>query len=311
MSSGRVPRDCPSTPMKYFRILRSRVAALSAYRRTHTPTHPHTYTLTLLLALSLAPVCAQDEAVPIDVRLAVDLARIDARKLRPADTQAAGAVLKERLTVLSAEPGGQVDARAPEDIRVRVTAPKLAPSQLRLFSRTGRLELRHLDDLQTALKPKGRYLLEVYTVQQKRVIRFRDQRSREIVSAEKFLSGSPLVASGEDLLPGSARVVGDTGFATVRIRLKQAGSRRLDRFGREPGRMLAIVLDGEILGLTAVSQKPEKRKDRKLDLDDAPSEVDIAAGFSTEAEARWLAVVLNSGPLPFPLTVTSPRLPAP
>jgi preprotein translocase subunit SecD len=66
---------------------------------------------------------------------------------------------------------------------------------------------------------------------------------------------------------------------------------------------------------TITPRRKGKDKDRKKDeaerekkAEPAGTEVDILGGYSTPEEAALLAGVLNSGVLPFPLTVRSQRV---
>jgi preprotein translocase subunit SecD len=257
------------------------------------------------LALTVAHASAQD-SFTTEVKLAVDRARTDVKKLRPTDTKTLEEVLKKRAPMLGAK-DGKVDVRSFDDIRVRVLADKVEPSQLRMLGRPGQLELRYLENVQTSLNPKARYYVDVLSIQDKTTIRFRDRETNLPVAAPEFVRRCPLILSNADLEPDSAKVVGSGLLMAVRVRFTPRATRRLEGFTGKPGRLLAVMLDGELLSINAVTRKVNsgKKGGQKGDSDVDLSELDLSGGFGTAEEAGYLALVLNSGPLPFPLTVVS------
>jgi preprotein translocase subunit SecD len=89
------------------------------------------------------------------------------------------------------------------------------------------------------------------------------------------------------------------------VQFTSRGAKRLRGFTGKPGRLLAITLDGELIGLHAVARavkKPAKGDEEEL------SQLDVAGGFGTEEEAGYLALVFNSGPLPCALRVLSNQI---
>lgn len=97
---------------------------------------------------------------------------------------------------------------------------------------------------------------------------------------------------GNELLSGAtARPDPSTGESEVLLTLQPAGLPRLaELLGSPAGRRVAIVVDGQVLGELRAQERA------------AIGELRIALAVRT-AEARALAAVLQSGPLPFPLVV--------
>ncbi len=270
----------------------------------------------LLLIPVLAPLAA---AAPepgaddtMEVRLAVDGARADLKRVRAADLETVAEILKKRLPILTVKEG-DVQAASPESIRARFPAELLTELQLRAFARQGHLEIRALDGVKTQLNGRGRYMLDDRTVQDlngaQTTLRFRDLETDRRLTAAEFLPRCPVLVGPEDLEPGAAQRVGQGLSLAVRVQFTRKAAIRLRRYTAQPGRLLAIVLDGEIVGLHVAARrvrKPGKGQDEEL------GQLDVVAGFGTEEEAGYLALALNSGPLPLPLKLlgSGPAAPA-
>lgn len=270
------------------------------------------------LMLLLAPVVtfAQGSA-QLDLKLGVDHTKVQADKVGKLDEAELEEILGRRVSTLSGKKG-RVKVVGVDEIRIRVPLEHLSDAQTQMLTRPGKLEFRSLDDVQTNLNPKGRYLINVLTIQGKATIRFQDRRRNQAVDTMKVVEKAPLLFSNEDLEPNSAAPM--VNGALVKARLTEPASRRLEEYLRKPGRMIAVVLDGELVsvnvGITTVTARRKgKGKDRKKEdeveekkPDAVGSEIDIPGGFSTPEEASLLAGVLNSGVLPFPLTVRSRKV---
>lgn len=261
------------------------------------------------LTAAVQPVLAQD-TVTWEIRLAVDPARAPRERPRSPDERAIVAVLEKRAVMLGI-PQGKVEFRSANDIRLRVNADRLNPAQLKMLVRPGRLEFRHLEDIRTSLNPRGRYFLEYSTIQDTTRLQFRDSRRDRPVPAAEFLARCPLIADQTDILPDSARRVEDSLRIAVRVLFTRGASKRLDRASGRVGRILAVALDDEIIGMDAVIAKPSRGRERgsKKEKPDDESQdvrqVDIAGAFTSDEEASYLAIVLNSGALPSPLKVVT------
>jgi preprotein translocase subunit SecD len=255
-------------------------------------------------SLGCGPVRAQS-GYSTELRLAVDPGAPEAKKVGRAEEKLMQPALEKRLPILAVT-GGRVEVRTADDILVRIPAEKVSEPQLRMFRRRGLLEFRNLDDVHTSLNPRGRYLLDLLRVQKTSVIRFQERETGRVHQAAEILRRSPLLLDNRDLIAGAARVVTQGHFA-VRVQVTREAGKRLERFTSKPGRLLAVALDGEIIGLHALTKdlgRGAEGEDGKKGLMD----LDITGGFTTEQEARFLATVFNSGPLPCPLTVVSSKL---
>jgi preprotein translocase subunit SecD len=242
----------------------------------------------------------------VEVRLGVDRTRTDIRKLRPADQKAIQEVLAKRLPILADRggKGGIVQVNSFDDILARVPVDKVGEPQLEMFGRRGVLEFRHLDDVQTTLNPDGRYLLDIISIQNKPQIRFRDRKTNQPVTAEAFIPRCPLVVSQADIAPDSARA-GEGSPPVVSIQFTDQGTKRLQGFASKPGRLLAMVLDSELLSINASVRKVRGKKKGSTE---EVGQMDITGACASPTEANYLAVVFNSGALPCPLTVRSTKL---
>jgi preprotein translocase subunit SecD len=241
-----------------------------------------------------------------EFRFGIDRTRAEARKLGRADERKLEQVLRRRLPIFAAN-GGEVEVRSLDEILVRAPIEeKVADGQIRMFVRPGVLEVRKLDDLQTSLNGDGRYNIEYREVQGVSSVRFRDRQKARAIPANEFLPRCPLLADNTDIVRDGVKVVGETALF-VRVALTQRAAERLAAFHRKVGRLMALSLDGELVGILGsapelLPNKKERPAGPGLDT------LDLAAGFSTADEAGYLAEVLNAGPLEVPLRLLSTRL---
>lgn len=279
----------------------------------------------LSIALSLAllavavtrPILAQGNAAT-ELKLGLDHTKVQADKVRKFDEAAVSDILERRIAALSGG-NGSVKVSGVDDIQVRVPLERVSATQAQMLTRPGKIEFRSLEDVQTNLNPDGRYLINVLAIQGKTTLRFQDRRSNnQPVDTKKVIDKARLLLSNDDLEPNGAQSLVNS--TLVRARLTEKASKRLEDYLRKPGRIIAVVLDGDVVainaGVSTVSPRRKgKSKDRKQDdageekkAEPAGSEVDIAGGVNSPEEAALLAGVLNSGVLPFPLTVRSQRV---
>lgn len=274
--------------------------------------------LTLLLLPTVAGVSAFAQGnAATELKLGLDHTKVRADKVRKPDEGALTEVLERRVSALSGG-SGTVKVSSVDEILVRVPLEKVTAAQAQMLTRPGKLEFRSLDDLQTNLNPDGRYRISVLTIQDKTTLRFQDRRNNRPVETVKVVEKSPLLFDNDDLEPNGATAI--VNAALVRARLTEKASKRLESFLKKPGRMIAVVLDGEVVAINAgistiMPRRKGKNKERKKDevepemqAEPAGTEVDILGGYSTPEEAALLAGVLNSGVLPFPLIVRSQRV---
>lgn len=291
-------------------------------------TLPIALALALLTVAVTRPILAQGSTA-VELKLGLDHTKVQADKVRKFDESAISEILERRIAAL---PGGSgsVKVAGVDDIQVRVPLvrdldptrpgePLLSEAQTQMLTRPGKIEFRSLEDVQTNLNPDGRYLINVLTVQGKTTLRFQDRQSNNRpVDTKRVVDKARLLLSNDDLEPNGAQSLVNS--TLVRARLTEKASKRLEDYLRKPGRIIAVVLDGEVVAInagvsTVTPRRKSKSKDRKQDeageekkAEPAGSEVDIAGGVNSPEEAALLAGVLNSGVLPFPLTVRSQRV---
>ncbi|MCC2672669.1 MAG: hypothetical protein K0Q72_5141 [Armatimonadetes bacterium] len=274
----------------------------------------------LALLTLVGGVLAQSEVI-MELKLGIDRTRVRADKVK-LDSKYLAEIL-ERRTAFLAEQGATVEVKGADEIHVRLPLEKLTPGQERLLTRTGHLEFRSLEDIHTNLNPDGRYMIDVLTVQGKQQLRFRDRNTNLPIDSKRLVAKAALLLDNDDLVAGGAQSVADG--AIVRAKLTEKAAKRLESFLKKPGRLVAVVLDEEIVAISAAvttipvkgQKKSKKKKDEAPPIpgqpDPAPpaesgGEVDIPGGFSGPEEAALLAGVLNAGELPFPLTIRSKQL---
>lgn len=264
---------------------------------------------TCVLAAALAGGAAAQDSFTHEIRLTLDRAKLKVGTAAKVDTKALEEALKKRLPILRAK-NGTVEVKNLEDIRIRVPVDRVDPSQLKMLVVPGQLELRHLEDVQTNLNPHGKYVLDVLSRSDGQdKIRFRERDGVKVIQPEEFFRRCPLIVSNEDLEPGDATVVREGALMAVRVGFNKRATERMNRFQSKPGRILVILLDGEIITLNSVTRKAEKpRKKGDEPKDDGRTTIDIGGGFAGEDEAAYLAAVFNAGPLPVPLKVVSAQI---
>jgi preprotein translocase subunit SecD len=240
------------------------------------------------------PARSQDDFLT-ELQLAVDRSMVDPRKLKDVDLKTVQAVLEKRTAMLALK-GGKVEAKSLEDIRVKAPATKINDAQKQMIGRMGQLEVRELEEVRGPLHPKARYMVEYRSIQGEVSLRIRDVETNLPIPMERFLPRCPLLFTSEDLAPEGASAIQGLGGSIIRVKLKERAAKQLERLTRKPGRMLAIVIDGDLMGIPVVSQK--------LDA----GVLDLPAAFNNPEEAGYLAIVLNSGALPLPFKVVNTRL---
>jgi preprotein translocase subunit SecD len=265
-----------------------------------------------------------------EIRLAIDTGRIPSDQIRRADEARLEEALRARLTLFTPRGEGSVKLESPSNIRMRVPLERVAAEQLTALARTGYLEIRHFRDLRSSANSDGRYELNYLNIQgarqQERQLRFYDRRENKLVPLKEFLARCPLVVTSADVLPGGANVVSGSLFLAVRVPFKPAATRRLESFFKRQGEVLGVILDGEPISITTtvraetvapkpapgspkpLRETPKERKEREEREEREVPQLDVTGGFSTAAEAGYLAAVFNAGPLPLPVKVIESRL---
>jgi preprotein translocase subunit SecD len=243
-----------------------------------------------------------------EFKFSLDRGKASATKLNEADLKAIAATLEKRLPILSVEPG-EVEVVSIDDIRVRVPYSRLPAGALRQFTRPGQFAVRRLEDIHTSLNPGGDFVIESRNINGVFEMRFLNRRTSKRIPAQEYIENCPVLVATEDIEADSARRVGEGVQMSVRVLLNEEGTKRFRSFQKKPGRMAAMVLDGQVLSINAVTQKyREPKRKRGEPREETLDELDISAGFGNADEAGFLANVLNSGALPYPLKLVSQGL---
>lgn len=264
----------------------------------------------LVAAAGMTGGASAQDSFTQEIRLTLDRSKLGTGKPAKVDEKGLEEALKKRFPILKAK-GGTVEVKGPEDIRMKVPVDTVNPTQLKMLVVPGVLELRYLDDVQTNLNPHGKYVLDVLSRSDgPDKIRFRERDGVKPIPPEEFFRRCPLIAGNEDLEPGGAGVIRDGALMAVRVQFNKRATERLNRFQGKPGRILAILLDGEIITMNSVTRKIEKprKKDAPPVQEDELTTIDILGGFGTGDEADYLAAVFNAGPLRVPLKVVSAKI---
>jgi preprotein translocase subunit SecD len=245
-----------------------------------------------------------------EIRLAVETTKVDVSRLSRAEEKRMEEVLRLRLPIFTLNGSGTASVQGATAIKVTVPVDSVTPLQLTSFTRAGRLEIRHLDNLRTSENPGGRYDLNVLSItdsgEQRSSLRFFDHKNARPVPVKEFLSGCSVIAGGEDV--EVATVVTSGALMAVRVQFTTRGSRKLNDFAKKPGRVLGVVLDGEVISISAVVGRAKKPKGEKKGPEEDVSQIDVLGGFQSPEEANYLATILTAGPLPVPLKVAGHRL---
>ncbi|MGV3722796.1 MAG: hypothetical protein ACO1SX_17975 [Actinomycetota bacterium] len=277
--------------------------------------------LALLACFAAVSTAFAQGTAQTELKLGVDRTRVKVGKLSKIDAPALQEVLEKRVAA-GAGSEGEVEITDRDDIRILVPLEKLTDQQLRLLTQPGRIEFRALEDVYSNLNPGGRYMIDVLTVQDETTLRFRNRQTNQQVQTSTLLAKSPLLFNNADFAPEGAHLLGNS---VVRVRLNEKATGRLKQFLKKPGRLMAVVMDGEVLAINASVTPiapPRSRKKRKKKAEpgvlgaepmaEEPNPnagiVDIPAAFTRPEEAAQLAGMINAGVLPYPLTVRSRRI---
>lgn len=253
------------------------------------------------------------ESFQTEIVLAVDTGKINGSQLRREDEQRIQAALQRRLRLFSGGGEGSVKFEGLSNIRMRVPSERVTPAQLQAIVRPMQLQVYHLEDLRTGQNPRGRYEISNISIsggrQEQSLTRFFDLKEQKPVQPAEFFKRCPLLLTTADVHPQGATVVTGSGLMAVRVQFTEAGTRRLESFLRKRGEVIGIVLDGQIISMSATTGEGRERKKRKgKDEEEEIPQLDILGGFNTPEEANLLAALFNTGALPVPLKVVTTRL---
>lgn len=277
--------------------------------------------LPLLICLATISASLAQGTAQTELKLGVDRTRVKVEKLGKTDPVTLREVLEKRVAAVAGA-AGEVEVTDRDDIRVVAPLEKLTEAQVRILTQPGRIECRALEDVHSNLNPGGRYLIDVLTVQNETTLRFRDRQTNRQVQTSALLARSPLLLGNADFAPEGAHVLGNS---LVRVKLNERATARLNQFLKKPGRLMAVVMDGEVLAINAsvtpvAPPRRGKKKKKKAEpgvigaepMAEEPEQsagfLDIPGSFSKPEEAAQLAGMINAGVLPYPLTVRSSRI---
>lgn len=169
-----------------------------------------------------------------------------------------------------------------------------------LLGLPGEFEIRWLRAVDAGQRTRGRYLVQVGEVSGILRYTFAEARTGRPVATADVLAASPLLADRRSLRPGSALEIVSPSRLAVRVEFTEEATTRLRRFAAEHRpTLIAIVLDGEILVIQPLTEEISKEV--------KAAEMLIMGGYRDDVEARVLAAVINSEPLPLPLSVQEAR----
>ena len=172
-----------------------------------------------------------------------------------------------------------VQTQPPDRIVVELLDLRGSQQALRAIETTAQLELRHVPrQYEAEVEPSSAGVPGRVT--------FIDQAGNEVPESQ-VVAESPVIVRGDQLRP-NAEVNDASDHPVIVFELKAKGADAFWRFTRSHrGQYIAIVLDGQIISAPKVMAAIRSRG--------------VIMGPRTEAEARQLASLLNSGALPLPL----------
>ena len=227
-----------------------------------------------------------------EIRLAVDQPRIDPKL----DLALIKQRLEARLPIFG-KAQGEVEIKSASDIRVRLDFPQPSKEQLHRLAAIGTLELRQLQDIQTASRPKGRYSLELFSVQDQRsvtpfVFRFRDRRNGQMIPKQAmpaWLRRQKLIFSQDDIVAGSAKRRIEGVMIGVTFSLKEKAARTLAK--ATGGKYHPDI---KAPGKTTQPDKPPQRRRRRKPLTAAELQRQYRRQLKKQSrEVRFMAWILD------------------
>lgn len=188
-----------------------------------------------------------------------------------------------------------IQRQRPDRIIVELPGVRDPEQAKELIRQTAVLEFRHVPR-KYAFGDRGP---EITTVMGQHRFTFRDPAGQEVPTGQ-VIDESPVIVTGRDLRPDSARVMSRPGRgAAVTFRLEQDAARVFEDFTRKNVRhYLAIVLDGRMVSCPIINEAIPR------------GEVEISGGFVGQEgleRARDLSILLNAGALPMDLEYVESR----
>ncbi len=190
------------------------------------------------------------------------------------------------------------DVRVKGDRQVLISLPGASNKEdvLKSLTSVAQLEFRHLNNAQSKNNPGARYRMTVKTGNASKgepdSYSFTDSADGDkAVDQAMVIAAAPLILRGDSLKPESRPEINPSnGEPLVTFALKDEGARTFANFTSEnQGEILAIVLDNKIVSAPNIDEPITEGNGI------------IRGGFTTIAEAKVLANLLNSGALPIPM----------
>ncbi|MGV3723848.1 MAG: protein translocase subunit SecD [Actinomycetota bacterium] len=191
--------------------------------------------------------------------------------------------------------GTEVRLKGDRQILILLPGVKKPEEALKSISKVAQLEFRHLSNVVSDRNPGARYRMshtpgnavkgepDSYS--------FTDTSTNKPAPVKEVVEQAPLILKGNYLRATSQAVIDPrNGQPQVSFEFNSEGAQRFATFTSENvGEILAIVLDDEIVSAPNITEAITEGRGQ------------ISGGFTTMAEARVLANLLNSGALPVPM----------
>ncbi|MCC2672153.1 MAG: protein translocase subunit secF/protein translocase subunit secD, partial [Armatimonadetes bacterium] len=191
--------------------------------------------------------------------------------------------------------GSEVRLKGDRQVVILLPGVQKPQEAMERLSTVAQLEFRHLNNVISDRNAGARYRMthipgnpekgeaDKYT--------FTDTADNKPVPAEEVIEQAPLIVKGNSLKPSSeAQISPSNGQPQVTFEFNSEGAQTFATFTTENvGEILAVVLDKEIISAPNINEPITEGHGQ------------ISGGFTTMAEARVLANLLNSGALPIAL----------
>ncbi|MHB1455563.1 MAG: protein translocase subunit SecD [Armatimonadota bacterium] len=198
-------------------------------------------------------------------------------------------VLRNRIDAFGvSEP--QIVSKGSDQIIVELPDIKNVDDAVKSLQGTARMEFRHLIGVEDKRHPTAKYKISTS----------KDENDEEVVTildvqgddvTKKAMEESPLIMTGNDIMPTSKVTSGSNYSTVVAIEFNAEGRKKFAEFTRRNvDEYLAIILDGKILSAPTI---------RVAILDGKA----VIEGSFTSVEAKKLADYINAGALPVPLEI--------
>lgn len=199
-------------------------------------------------------------------------------------------VLRNRVDALGvSEP--QIVSKGDDQIIVELPDIQDVDDAINRLQGTARMEFRHLIDVEDKRHPTAKYKMSTSKDENgDDIVEFMNAQG-DTIETKMVIEGSPLIMTGNDILPKSTATTGSNYGTVVAIEFNAEGRKKFAEFTRRNvDEYLAIVLDGKILSAPVI----------KVAILDGRA---VIEGTFTPEEAKKLSDYINAGALPVPLEV--------